>query len=214
MGHLTFLVKGMKKRKLFSARCLPVRAALFAAALLGFGALVRAADNAAATMQITKTEGTVEVTDAAEGSVPPMKRMRLYNGYGVGTLEESYAWISLDKSKLAKLDALSEISVRKRGKKLEILLDSGNIFFNVTEPLKDDESLNIRTSTMAVGIRGTSGWVEVLDQKNVRVSILEGTVELTAADPITGDEKTELLSAGESAVCVVYDGENPGLRGG
>lgn len=47
--------------------------------------------------------------------------------------------------------------MRKSGKKLEMLLQSGDIFFNISQPLDDDETLNIRTSTMAVGLRGTSG---------------------------------------------------------
>lgn len=47
---------------------------------------------------------------------------------------------------------------------LELYVRSGSLFFDVTEPLEEDESMDIRTSTMAVGIRGTSGWVEVEDE--------------------------------------------------
>ena len=134
-----------------------------------------------------------------------IKNMRLYNGYQVKTEEKSYAWINLDSTKLVKLDAASEASIRKSGKKLEILLDSGNLCFDVSKPLKDDESLNIRTSTMAVGIRGTSGWLEVLDKQTVLVYVLEGTVEVTVTDPVSGQSKTDAISAGEFAIGVVYD---------
>ena len=61
--------------------------------------------------------------------------------------------------KLAKLDQDSEIAITKEGKEMEIEVKSGSLFFNATEPLADDKSMNIRTSTMIVGIRGTCGWV-------------------------------------------------------
>lgn len=164
-----------------------------------------AADGVAATMRLTKTEGTVQVSSSSGKSISLIKNMRLYNGYQVETEEKSYAWINLDSTKLVKLDAASEASIRKSGKRLEILLDSGNLYFDVSKPLQDDESLNIRTSTMAVGIRGTSGWLEVLDKQTVLVCVLEGTVEVTVTDPVSGQSKTDAISAGESAIGVVYD---------
>lgn len=164
-----------------------------------------AADNVAATMRLTKTQGTVQVSSSSGKNISLIKNMRLYNGYQLETEEKSYAWINLDSTKLVKLDAVSEASIRKSGKKLEILLDSGNLYFDVSKPLQDDESLNIRTSTMAVGIRGTSGWLEVLDKQTVLVCVLEGTVEVTVTDPVSGQSKTDAISAGESAIGVVYD---------
>ena len=89
----------------------------------------------------------------------PQENLGLYSGYGVATQAESYAWIDLDEVKLAKLDAGSEIEIAKEGKKLEINVKSGNMFFNVTQPLADDETMDITTSTMMLGIRGTCGWV-------------------------------------------------------
>ena len=165
----------------------------------------RAAENTASTMQLTKTEGTVDILSGSGKSITLIDDMRLYNGYSLETMEESYAWINLDKSKLAKLDAVSEASVRKSGKKLEILVDSGNLFFNVTEPLEEEESLNIRISTMVVGIRGTCGWIEILDEKRVRLTLLEGTVEVSVIDPVTGQVKKEIVTAGETVICIVYE---------
>lgn len=91
--------------------------------------------------------------------------------------------------KLAKLDQDSEIAITKEGKKLEIEVRSGSLFFNVTEPLADDETMDIRTSTMMVGIRGTCGWVT-----QDTAALLEGTVEVTAG------EQAVTISAGEMAV--------------
>lgn len=162
-------------------------------------------NNKAATMRLYKTEGTVGITNKSDRKVSLIEDMRLYNGYQMETQEKSYAWVDLDTLKLVKLDAASEASIRKKGKKLEILLDSGNIFFNVEKPLEKDEFMNIRTSTTVIGIRGTSGWVEILDRATVQVFVLEGTVELGVCNPVTGDVKVDTVSSGEKAVCKVYD---------
>ena len=113
----------------------------------------------AASMHLRRTEGTVGVSDNEGKSVEPRDDLGLYSGYGVGTQAESYAWIDLDDVKLTKLDANSEIEIVKEDKSLEINVKSGSLFFNVTEPLADDETMNIATSTMMIGIRGTCGWV-------------------------------------------------------
>lgn len=136
--------------------------------------------------------------------------MRLYNGYHVGTEDASYAWFNLDSTKLSKLDEVSEMELRKSGKKLELLLNSGDLFFNVTEPLASDETLNIHTSTMVAGIRGTCGWVRVIDQWRSRLYVLEGRVECTVTDPVTGQTKTTVLTGGEWAEFVVYDQSRAG----
>lgn len=163
-------------------------------ALLSALCLISGCGNAsAASMHLRKTEGTVSVSDAEGQSVAPAENLGLYSGYGVGTEAESYAWIDLDHVKLAKMDQSSQISVSKEDKALSIDVISGSLFFNVTEPLADDETMDIRTSTMAVGIRGTCGWVEIPEADVMRVYILEGTVICTAG------ENTAAVGAGEMA---------------
>ena len=100
----------------------------------------------ATSMHLRKTEGTVGVSDGEGKDVTPQENLGLYSGYGVETQAESYAWIDLDKVKLTKLDAGSEVEIAKESKKLEINVVSGSLFFNVTEPLDDDETMNIVTS--------------------------------------------------------------------
>ena len=143
----------------------------------------------ATTMHLRKTEGSVGVSDGEGKDVTPKNNLGLYSGYQVGTQAESYAWIDLDKVKLTKLDQDSEVEINKEGKKLEIDVKSGSLFFNVTEPLTDDETMNIATATMMVGIRGTCGWVT-----DNTAALLEGTVSVTAG----GQEAT--INAGEMAV--------------
>lgn len=169
-----------------------------------------AAGETARTVQLTKTEGTVSITNSGGKGVSLRDNMRLYNGYVTKTDAASYAWLSLDSSKLSKLDEASEMELRKSGSKLELLLNAGDLFFNVTEPLEKEETLNIRTSTMVVGIRGTCGWVRVTDQQHSRLYVLEGRVTCSVTDPVTGQVKTTVLTGGEWADFVVYDQSRPG----
>ena len=155
--------------------------------------------NTAATMHLRRAEGTVAVSNDNGKDVPVLDNLGLYSGYGVGTQSASYAWISLDDIKLTKLDQNSEITIQKEGKALDIQLKSGGLFFNVTEPLADDETMDIRTSTMLVGIRGTCGWVNAGDSLS-QVYILEGKVDCSARG------KTVRVSAGEMGA-LTADGE-------
>ena len=98
---------------------------------LSYVPTAKAESAAAAVMRLMKTEGTVSISNSSGRSVKQTERMSLRSGYSLKTEESSYAWINLDDEKLVKMDAVSEITVRKSGKKLDILLDAGNLFFNV-----------------------------------------------------------------------------------
>ena len=164
----------------------------------------------AAAIRLSKTTGTVSVSKSSGKPLTLMSGMRLYNGYHVTTSTKSYAWINLDDAKLIKEDAASEVEVRKNGKKLEINVCSGNVFFDVSEKLADDESLNISTSTMIVGIRGTAGYVEVVDRWTTELTVLEGVIHCSVTDPVTGQIKNETVQGGETVQCVVYPQDQPG----
>lgn len=170
-----------------------------------------AADSAtAAAVRLSKTEGTVKISKSSGKSVSLRNNMRLYSGYHVVTSAKSYAWIDLDDVKLIKEDASSETEVRKSGKKLEVNVVSGQVLFNVAESLKEDETLNISTSTMVVGIRGTTGWVRVMDRWKTEVCLLEGTAQCVVTDPVTGQLKTAVLRGGDVAECIVYPQDKAG----
>jgi len=158
-----------------------------------------AAGSTATSMKLMRTEGTVSVCNISGRSMKVLENMRLYNGYRISSKAKSYAWINLDDTKLIKLDAASEVEVRKNGKALDLLVHSGNLFFNVTEPLAKDETMNICTATMVAGIRGTSGWVEAVDEQQTQMCVLDGSVECTVADPVTGESRDHVISAGEVA---------------
>ena len=187
-------IMGTLKRLLICLLCL--------ALCLGLSAAVLAADNTGSDIRLLKVEGTVTVCSSSGKTYSTREDMRLYNGYVVATSAASYAWITLDGTKVAKLDANSSLELRRSGKELELLLRSGKVYFNVSEPLKEEEKLNIRTSTMVTGVRGTTGWVECMkvtgiDEATSAVTILEGVVLCTVTDPASGETMQVRISAGE-----------------
>ena len=159
----------------------------------------------AATMHLLRTEGTVSVADGEGREVAPKENLGLYGGYQVGTRSSSYAWIDLDEVKLAKMDQDSEIQIHKEDKHLEVEVKSGSLFFNITRPLAEDEALEIRTSTMMVGVRGTCGWVVSDGEKGAQVFILEGRVEVGAA----GAGSSMAVDAGEMAQLAINEDGKP-----
>lgn len=156
-------------------------------------------ENQAATMHLVRTEGAVQVDDARGKSVEFIENLGLFSGYGLTTGAQSYGWIRLDEVKLAKMDADSAVEVQKDGKLLELFVRSGSLYFNVTEPLAEDETMNIRTSSMLVGIRGTRGWVEVDGEDSMRVCLLHGRVECSVLDENGNVLCTDTIGAGQSA---------------
>ena len=88
---------------------------LLAALMLSLTVLPVSAATTASTMQLTKTTGTVSVTNSSGRSISQRDNMHLYNGYHVKTEAKSYAWIKLESEKLTKLDAeLTRLFCRSR----------------------------------------------------------------------------------------------------
>lgn len=155
----------------------------------------------ATTMRFLRADGEAWITDDEQKNLDATEGLSLYSGYGVGTSAHANAWLTLDEATLAKMDYSSEIGIEKSadGKHLEVDVKSGKMYFNVSEPLKDDESLDIETSTMTVGIRGTAGWVESYDDYS-RVALLEGDVTLTAK------KGNDSIILGEGYMATLFNG--------
>ena len=133
-------------------------------------------------MRLARAEGSVTVTNKDGKEVPVIHDMKLYSGYRITTAKDSYAYISLDSTKAVKLDCFSTVEVQKAGKRLEAFLETGGLFFNVKVPLKSDETMNIRTSTMVTGIRGTSGIMNINGEQVSSLSLLDGSVSVQTWD--------------------------------
>lgn len=72
----------------------------------------------AASFRLYRTEGTVTVQNQNGKEITAMQDMKLFNGYQLETEQQSYAWFEADSAKLFKMDAVSNLEVRKKGKKV------------------------------------------------------------------------------------------------
>ena len=177
---------------------------------LGLAVPVLAEDNTGTEIRLLQTEGTVNVSSTSGKTYSTRENMRLYSGYVVSTEEASYAWITLDAEKAVKLDECSSLEVRRSGKSLELLLKSGEMYCDVTAPLKEDEKLNIRTSTMVTGVRGTIVYIQKISDDETHLGVLEGRAQGVAINPITGATRALMVRQGQIGVFKVYDADEAG----
>ena len=133
----------------------------------------------ASSMRLMQTEGNVTLTDHSGSKLALRNRMRLYSGCAVSTEEQSRAGILLDDAKAVTIAESSSAVINQEGKKLEIAVNNGKMFFDVSKPLEADESFEIRTSTMVLGIRGTAGCVEAVSENESLVTLITGHAEIT-----------------------------------
>ncbi len=177
---------------------------------LGLAVPALAADNTGTEIRLLQTEGTVNVSSTSGKTYSTREDMRLYNGYIVSTEEASYAWITLDAEKAVKLDECSSLEVRRSGKSLELLLKSGEMYCDVTAPLKEDEKLNIRTSTMVTGVRGTIVYIQKISDDETHLGVLEGHAQGVAINPITGATRALMVRQGQIGVFQIFDADQAG----
>lgn len=150
---------------------------------------------------LEKQAGDTSIENSSGKILDLRDSSKMYNGYKAYT-SEGYIWIALDDNGVLKMDMDTEIKIEKNGNDLEVLLISGEVFFNISESFEEDETFTIRTSTMTTGIRGTSGIVstETLADTNTEFSmkLLEGSVELTyLVDNATETHLASELVAGQ-----------------
>ncbi len=150
----------------------------------------------ATTMRLLRVVGEVKLEEnGKEKSI--VDNMRLSNGNALSTGEESLVSIGLDDSKIVNLEELSRAEFYQKGKKLVLTLTKGRLFFDVREPLKENESMEIKSSTMVVGIRGTSGYVWIDEETGDEfVYLTDGEVDIVITDA-NGNTKTVHVGAGQ-----------------
>ena len=165
----------------------------------------------ATTMRLLHVEGTVNIEDSRGGSKAVSNNMRFQSGDALNTGNDGLASVGLDDTKIVTLQNDSRAEFLKNGKQLELKLTKGAVFFNVTEKLKDDETFEIKTSTMTAGIRGTSG-IAFYDETEDNIESLivtDGVVEVSASNKTTGYTKTVRVEAGKKVKVYLLDDEKP-----
>ena len=161
----------------------------------------------ASTIRLMKIEGEVLVQNAVGNTISSNEQMKLYNGYQIITSNGSYAWLTLDDTKVVKIDANSVVGVQKKNEKITLYIDSGNLFFNVKQPLKEKESFHVKTSTMTMGIRGTSGVVTALENGKSEIRLFTGKVHVYVEEAVNDQRTTQFLVSGNILECTASDQE-------
>ena len=158
----------------------------------------------ATTMRLLKVEGTVNIEDASGAVKPVIDNIRFTSGDTLSTGSDGLASIGLDDTKIVTLQNDSRAQFLKNGKQIELKLKQGGVFFEVTEKLTEDETYEIETSNMTVGIRGTSGYVWYDETGLQSLVITDGKVLVSGYNPDTGETKTVEVCGGQMVSCYLY----------
>lgn len=156
------------------------------------------------TMRLLRVEGTVNIESSNGGTKPVIDNIRFQSGDALNTGADGLASVGLDDSKIVTLQNDSRAEFSKNGKHLELKLTKGALFFNVTEKLNDDETFEIKTSTMTAGIRGTSGYVYYDNDGRDSLVVTDGVVIVTAINPETGEKKYAEVRGGQNITVYLY----------
>ncbi len=173
------------------------------------GLLIFQSKYTALSIRLQRLVGVVNLYDKNGSERSLVEKMKLNSGNKITTATESLVTVSLDNTKLLTMEEMSAAEVKKRGKKLKFELTEGNLFFNVTEKLDKKESFEIKTSTMAVGIRGTSAYVGMDFSHHETVMVTDGTVHVVAENPRT-HEKIEVDVPAGMKIVIFLDDEAEG----
>ena len=167
----------------------------------------------AGAMRLLHCEGTVEILDAAGSPRFIMENARFDSGETLVTGEDGVAAVGLDADRIVSLDSNSRVIFEKQGGAMKLTLAEGALLLDVQKKLDPNETLDIQTSTMTVGIRGTIVYLKeeagaADDGVRSTLGVVEGTAELTYLNP-NGVRQTVPVSAGEVATLTGVSAAEP-----
>lgn len=138
---------------------------------------------AANNMKVVGYEGQVTLNNSKGKSKAIKNGTRLLSGDTIITKKQSTADVLLDNTKAALVEESSQVSIKQSGKDLDMIIDNGSVFFDVSKKLTSKESFEIKTSNMVCGIRGTIGEVKTIYNKKkktikTQIYLLEGKAKI------------------------------------
>jgi len=205
-----------------------------AAGCSGGGGGGDASSATAVEMRVQRQVGTVSLSNDKGENVTLMEKMRLNAGHNLDTAKESFVMVSFDETKVMTLEENGSASVVQKGNTLQFDVKKGRALVNLTEPLKDGQSAEVRSGNMVCGMTGTAvegefrdgkPTVKVLesDAKKVTITVLDGQGNPTSQTEAKPGEMAVLQSDGStvdisncnledfSAASLYAIGQNPDL---
>ena len=149
----------------------------------------------ATTMRLLRYDGTVEIEDASGQSRAAVVNARFNSGESLHTGPSSSASVGLDSFKIITLDENTRVQFTKQSSAMRVSVTDGTVFLDVKEKLREDETLDVETSTMAVGIRGTIVTVSDLPLEVFRQKMAEMKTDVAGTDSVQNQYLTDLDEA-------------------
>ena len=172
--------------------------------VLGLALSAVAENYDAGTMRLLRHEGQVEIYDVSGEPRFIMDNVRFSSGESMRTGADGKASVGLDDSKIVTLDANSRVDFIREADHIRLNLSEGTLFLDVQDKLDENEGLDIQTTTMTVGIRGTVVFLSIEpDPDNpgqfiTTLGVLEGTADVTYTDA-NGTNRRIPVEAGKTA---------------
>ncbi len=171
----------MNRKVYASMRIFMVPALIFVLIFALMLCAARADDYEASTMRLLRYQGSVDIFDPAGAPRFVLENVRFASGEAMETGAESMASVSLDDEQIVTLDELSRVEFVQENGHILLNLSKGTLFLDVKEKLDENESLDIQTTTVTVGIRGTIVFVSQTETGTV-FGVLEGTSQVSYGD--------------------------------
>ena len=151
------------------------------------------------TMRLLRHEGTVEIFDVQGNPRFLLDNVRFASGEAMRTGADGLASVGLDDSKIVTLDHDTRVEFVQEAEHILLNLTEGSIFLDVSKKLDMNEALDIQTTTMTVGIRGTIVFASSRQDPGtgteaVTLGVLEGTAEVNYVDQ-AGSNRVLVLKA-------------------
>ena len=158
----------------------------------------------ASSMRGIKVEGAVSVEDSNGNVKSVSKNTKFQSGDSLETGSNGIATVGLDSDKNVTMEPNSRADFVKMNNQLSMKLIRGGVFFEVTEKLKQDESFEIKTSSMTAGIKGASGYIYYDINSRDNIIVTDGVVIVSATNPSSGETKYAEVHGGQSVSVRLY----------
>ena len=162
--------------------------------------------------------GTSVVTRPNVGDLEPYVGMNLESGDTVCTFKESTMHMNLDDTKYLLLEPETEVELEASGNskdnKTKIVLKSGSVLNEITEPLSSDSTYEVSAPKATMAVHGTSFRVTIEKDENgdyiTKLYAFHGTVKVTLVDENGKDGQTAEVGKDKCVIIKTVKNEKTG----